>query len=260
MKKIVYKISLDILMLISYSLLMFGYNFGGLFHEILGIITGILFILHFIFNTKMIKTLFKKTQLPNQYKNIIAIVLDITLIIAMPIVVISGIFISYSIFDFATNPFLTFWHNTISWIGLIALSGHALLHINYVIGVFKKIIIKNNKQLLSFTLQIGLSIVSVVTLYKATNMLYLNYTSNETPTSDETINSYTQEDEVIDEDKQEITIPQEDQKPTLEEFISKLFCNGCGRHCPLTNLHCRKGQSRLESSTQEYYSLYPTNS
>lgn len=48
-------------------------------------------------------------------------------------------------------------------------------------------------------------------------------------------------------------------KPTIEEYLSKLFCTGCGRHCPLTNPACGKGMSRQTQEIQKYNQIYNTN-
>lgn len=43
--------------------------------------------------------------------------------------------------------------------------------------------------------------------------------------------------------------------PTLEEYLGKLLCSGCGKRCPLTSLRCNRGQGYVESATAEYDSV-----
>ena len=43
-----------------------------------------------------------------------------------------------------------------------------------------------------------------------------------------------------------------DQSAALQEYLSKLFCSGCGRHCPLTAPQCAKGQAYVEQATAEF--------
>jgi ABC-type antimicrobial peptide transport system permease subunit len=47
--------------------------------------------------------------------------------------------------------------------------------------------------------------------------------------------------------------------PTLEEYLSKLFCNGCGRHCPLSSPGCNRGYSYREEAANRYYEKYNTS-
>lgn len=39
---------------------------------------------------------------------------------------------------------------------------------------------------------------------------------------------------------------------SLQEYLSKLFCSGCGRHCPLTAPQCATGQAYVEQATAEF--------
>lgn len=41
--------------------------------------------------------------------------------------------------------------------------------------------------------------------------------------------------------------------------MSKLFCDGCGRYCPLTNPACGKGISKQQQYVQEYNQTYNVN-
>lgn len=46
-----------------------------------------------------------------------------------------------------------------------------------------------------------------------------------------------------------------DTATTFENFISGLFCSGCGKHCPLTSLKCSRGQTYLEQAKVEFETL-----
>ena len=48
-------------------------------------------------------------------------------------------------------------------------------------------------------------------------------------------------------------------RPTIEEYLSKLFCSGCGRRCPLTNLACGKGNRYQQQKVDQYNRIYGTN-
>jgi hypothetical protein len=40
----------------------------------------------------------------------------------------------------------------------------------------------------------------------------------------------------------------QDSLPSLEEYLSKLLCSGCGRRCPLTARKCSRGQAYLQKA------------
>ncbi|SDB44846.1 hypothetical protein SAMN02910317_02255 [Ruminococcaceae bacterium FB2012] len=44
--------------------------------------------------------------------------------------------------------------------------------------------------------------------------------------------------------------------PTLDEYLSKLKCGGCGHGCSLLNPRCMRGATKQSSAESEYYSLY----
>ena len=43
---------------------------------------------------------------------------------------------------------------------------------------------------------------------------------------------------------------------TLNDYLSKLRCGGCGKNCSLLNPRCRNGMQKANSAKQEYYSTY----
>lgn len=47
--------------------------------------------------------------------------------------------------------------------------------------------------------------------------------------------------------------------PTLEEYLSKIVCTGCGRRCLLTNPACSRGRDKQQNAVQEYNQTYDAN-
>jgi hypothetical protein len=45
-------------------------------------------------------------------------------------------------------------------------------------------------------------------------------------------------------------------KPSLNDYLSSLFCNGCGKHCSLLSLRCDRGIPQLEAAKQQYQAIY----
>jgi hypothetical protein len=48
--------------------------------------------------------------------------------------------------------------------------------------------------------------------------------------------------------------------PTLQEYLSKLYCTGCSKRCPLTALRCSRGTRYKNAAVAQYNSLYGENS
>lgn len=45
-------------------------------------------------------------------------------------------------------------------------------------------------------------------------------------------------------------------KISLEDYLGKLFCTACPKHCPLSNPRCGRGEAQAEKATAEYSSIY----
>ena len=43
---------------------------------------------------------------------------------------------------------------------------------------------------------------------------------------------------------------------SLEDYLGKLFCTACPKHCPLSNPRCGRGEVQAEQATAEYSSIY----
>lgn len=48
----------------------------------------------------------------------------------------------------------------------------------------------------------------------------------------------------------------EDNQLTLADYLSRLFCTGCEKHCSLLNPRCERGIPQQEAATQEYQAIY----
>lgn len=78
-----------------------------------------------------------------------------------------------------------------------------------------------------------------------------------------TYNSSAQETEITDNSENEtISNATSADAPAeaLEEYLGKLICTACGRHCPLSNPRCGKSASQIQSATADYNALYSIES
>ncbi|MCI7814020.1 MAG: hypothetical protein MR543_10160 [Robinsoniella sp.] len=51
-------------------------------------------------------------------------------------------------------------------------------------------------------------------------------------------------------------VPSSDDTPSLEEYLSKLRCGGCGRNCTLLNPRCHNGNRKAVAAQEQYYATY----
>ena len=92
-----FRIMLDIVMTILFTILMGYYATDNKVHEILGTITFILFIIHNILNIKWYKGIFKGKH---TFQRTFHIILNLLLFIAILGMMVSGIMISSDVFAF----------------------------------------------------------------------------------------------------------------------------------------------------------------
>ena len=63
-----------------------------------------------------------------------------------------------------------------------------------------------------------------------------------------------EDDEVIISEPQPET--EGDTPPSLEDFLSKLTCTGCGKHCSLLYPRCGRGNMQAQQAEEEYMQTY----
>lgn len=129
MKKLnILKVSVDILMVIVFCLLFKNIGAGGKFHEILGILVAILLGTHIALNWNLIKEVGKKLFTKNfSSKSKFEFIINILMAISILVAIITGIFISKSLFPFlrlGNTAFLTKVHISSSFIALAFIGIH----------------------------------------------------------------------------------------------------------------------------------------
>lgn len=260
------KIILDIVMGIIMICLM-NLSFTGIkLHEILGIVVFFLFIFHKILNFKWIKSitinLLKKGI---KTKTKIMYVIDIILLILVILNVVTGILISTHILtNITTNNIRTTsqWHHFFAYWLAIVLLVHIGLHWEFIRNA-----IKIKKDSLTEKIMLGvIAVIIIVVLLKCNIVKKLMIPRKEiglhyeVENTEKPINNTSPKEDESDKDKNTQTNSSTvTDKPTIEEYLSKLFCTGCGRHCPLTNPACGQGMSRQQQEIQEYNETYNTN-
>lgn len=290
--KQIVKIIIDIIMTVLFSMLVFGSGLGMFFHEVAGISVFVLFGIHLILNASWIKKSFvelfhgKITR-----KNCIFLMLDIIVFLGVVVIMATSLIISRVVFSFNVLTNISFAetaHNTASYITLGVLGIHMGLHLEYLVASIGKIIkdisLKAVRRTLASTAAIiavcaiiytqtynayegGLSSQNVVLqetsgvmtgVTENTNEVVVSETATDENTTKETT-TQKKKDEESSTEKQttKVTTTQAAVK-TLNEYLGNLHCNGCGKHCSLLAPQCGRGQSQVQSATQEYYNTYGT--
>lgn len=278
--KIKIKMLVDIIMAMVLISLMFGYAISPLYHEIMGIAVGIIFIIHLALNYKETKYLFKglKNHNLNNAQKVKAI-LDVSLIVLMFISILSGLIVARVLFSTTYNTTLILFHDIVSYALLGVVLCHVASHVPYLKGIFsfaKKRTPKfvyNMAAIFAVVLLLGEMFYGSYkyALYKDFDAFALSSANqtetsqdNKNPSSDSEIVSEeesTNNDEYIsnsDESDDDETIAQEDtsDNPTLDEYLGNLNCDGCGRHCSLLAPECGKGEQEASIATANYEAEY----
>ncbi len=267
--KTVFKILLDVVMTVLYILLVFELGTGAFFHETVGIGIGVLFILHVLLNINLIKGL-RRSVISGKagMSKKLLYYSDIFLPFGMFAAIITGILISRVLFSFDIEPvWMTVYlvHKASSYICLVILLGHVLLHAKYLAAVAKQMFINwRSKQVVKSVS--GFAAITLI-IYIAYSSFYSNYKNSiayytEAPTVSETVSdggaSITTASPEIKKEEPAVTSKAETTVPTLKQYLSSMFCTGCPKHCPLSSPQCSKGTAQAAKATAEYNQRYGT--
>lgn len=149
-KRVLIDIAMTMLlpMLMAYSLI------GELFHEFVGIIMFILFIIHHINNRKWFSVIFKGKY---NLKRTIVTIINLFLLVFMIFQPLSGILMSKHLFTFIRIDGVALLsrsiHLVMAYWGFVFMSVHAGIHLNPVINRIKK---ENRKYAYSLLILIGI--------------------------------------------------------------------------------------------------------
>ena len=239
------KLIIDLIMFVLMIILMFYNLTGGLYHEILGIILFIVYIIHIALNYKVIKkmgvNIMKGESLP--FKITLGFILDILLFICLLILMITGIIISKYIFNINGIGIWIQLHDFTAYIMFGTIIVHVLLHLKMI------------SKYLSNKLNIEDFIVNIILLIVLGGSTFIVYRHliNEKKSID---NSMQLNNDSSSNSKSNSNSG--GSVPTLAQYLGSKHCSGCHNHCVLTAIRCSIGNSAIESATSEYNSKYET--
>ncbi|PKM74005.1 MAG: hypothetical protein CVU91_02900 [Firmicutes bacterium HGW-Firmicutes-16] len=138
------KIALDILMAIVFAILFNKTALGGMtFHEIAGLAIGAFIIIHMIQNRAWLKGVTKKLFNPKlPVRTRVAYIVDALLLIAVAVIIVTGILMSKVLFASVINVHLNVesLHKAVSYIALALIGTHIGLSWNRVVAIVKKLL------------------------------------------------------------------------------------------------------------------------
>ena len=175
MKKL--RIFIDVTMYVFFIVLIGHHITDNLIHDILGIGTIVLFIVHNILNLKFYKNLFNRKYTA---KRVVLTLIDLLLLLCMIGIIVSSIIISSDVFAFlnihTTSFGLKLHMLSTSW-GFVIMSLHLGLHLN---GMLNKINEKTKSSIFEYIyyfiliIIMGYGIYSFIKLNFISDMLLLN--------------------------------------------------------------------------------------
>ncbi len=278
------KLILDACMIVVF-LVLFKYGFtGGLIHEVIGIVLLAGFLLHLCFNRGYLKKIFWIIRNHNtQWKIRLGAFLNILLIFESILMVLSSVMISKDLLSFLNiGGNYALWrllHVVCAYAMLTAVFVHLVLHWKAITGfISKKLSLKPAGKGWSIGTRAVAAVLAVLTLkasientmtsaqifssanryknvvYAAADVKKVETVQSESAveTVTETVIFETQGSE--DEAVQETTISQTEEaaQESLEDYLGKLTCTGCSRHCSLLAPQCGKGAAQQAEATEEY--------
>ncbi|MFZ5974008.1 MAG: cytochrome b/b6 domain-containing protein [Bacillota bacterium] len=268
------KVFTDILMAALFLLAMNTAVTGVLLHEVLGVTVAVLFSVHLVLNRQWIASITRNFWKSVKPKVKAAYIFNIIIAVTTGMSILSGLFISQFLFPWLAAGDIGLWHDVhvvSSWLALLLLIVHTVLHWRWIRGVVRQFAKQTArlKVLVSRTV-VGLiasatiySLIANDSLYRLLSPSVQNNTGTQIRQSEVTDSTVLVPSETSGSagvnDAAVTAAPAAIDQVTLEEFLGKLYCTACHRHCPLTNPQCSKGARQAEEQTAVYYAQYGQN-
>lgn len=251
-----FKYILDTVMTLILVLLMKITFVGLLWHEILGLGIFLLFVIHNLLNIKYFSCVLKKFFSDCvKFKVKFGIVLDLLLSLVITGIVATGIMISKEIFPFGYVGFVSSLHHSLSYLSLILISVHVGLHWSDILGAFRKVFrLERFNKARTYGLRLVTILIVLLGIKGSFNQNFsdklLNFKNldESEEIAENKFRNYSTKNEEDNEEDEDDTTPAE----SLEEFLGKLHCDGCRRHCPLTAPQCNVGVEKALEAKEGY--------
>lgn len=249
---------LDVIMGVMFLGLMKIGAIGVNFHEIGGLIFFVFISLHNVINFRWMKKVserFFTRKVSSRVK--FQFVLNIILFLFNCLTIFSGILISQTIFVSLAVENIAYWstlHYFFAYMSLVFLSVHVGLHWQRILFFLRHLFGMSRVN----TFRIAFSRIMAFTIFVFGLKIMVQSEMKEkfiAPFQREEIsveekpqlNKKRRKSEAYQELRIGFTTMSATEE-TLEDYLGKLFCTGCGKHCILTQLQCGRGNQYREEA------------
>lgn len=278
--KSVVRLLLDTAMLVLFLLLTFDTAASAFFHEVAGIGVGLLFILHIVLDWGMFKGLIMSAKRKRiTFQRFVLLILDLLLPLGMLTVIVTGLFISQALFPVEIGPnwqLLYQIHDIVSYACLGIIGMHLLLHLKYLVAVIRqwtrhaweKPVLKAASGFFAAAMVLCLTYVIAYNAFGKGNVADLANaqisaavsSAQESSTSGTPSTVKKKEESSSSSSSSSGSSSQSSSAAvSLNTFLSKLYCTGCHKHCPLSSPQCITGEQQAQVYTQQYDEEYGTS-
>lgn len=266
--KSIVKLILDVVMSVLILLLLFPNGTGLAFHEIIGLSVVFMFAAHLLLNAGWIVNV-TKVILSGKVKNkaLLMYLLNAGMLIGVLVIAITGVMISSVVFSGVNySQHAAAVHTWAAYITAAMITAHIAVHAKYLVTGFKKILSSMKSQSVSKTLggTFAVMMVAVIIYFNVISAAGKDITLKNPVTADN--NSLNNEITAFgankkDDEETSIVSTPETAVATMSstEYLSKIFCTACPKHCPLSNPQCGKSRGQIAAAMTEYQKLYGSN-
>lgn len=268
MKKTAVKLSIDIFMTALWLALMTYDLTGSMWHEILGIGMLVPLFFHLFLNRKWISGVTGKLFKSKFSVNTVRWICDVFMLIGYVLTAVSGIAISKELFWQLRANNIDLWYIVHAWAAYLTLAVmgvHIGLHWKMILGFFRSLTGRQKVTRARRTIGAVISLAVIVYGIKSTIAYSLpTYTAADDATPDYTTSQLSYEEycsegspvKIINIDTKKSannTITETPQAgDTFNDYLGRLFCNGCRKHCSLLSPGCSVGRSLVTEAKTIY--------
>lgn len=262
---------LDIAMSVVFALLMVISVTGLAWHEWLGLVFAGMFTLHLVWNAGWIRSVTRNFANPKvKGRTRLLYVMNAALLASMLLCTVSGIFISHVVFSTLNVGGYAVWstiHSITAYGSLALMVVHLVMHAGLIANGIRRIPERlRNSRPAAVGVRLVAAILVIVGLKNAFSQAIeseaASATSSSTGTTSSASDNGASSDVVAsassngsdDATVQDTSDDGDASAMTLEEYLGSLHCTACGRHCPLSNPQCGRGETQAEEATAEYES------
>lgn len=270
MKKRTYKLIVDFL-LGALWIILTCYSFtGALLHEWLGVGSVVLLALHLFLNRKWIAGVTRRIFHTKFCITTVLYFCSILLFLSFITTIISGLLMSKVLLPNLNIGNHMVWkvlHVWASYISLILMGIHVGLHWKLILTHIRTLFHRDHATKIGRIIGNGLAVLIMIYGIKSSANMYLptfqqtgnrsNGSSNEAGDTDENAQTITTTQEEVNKDTTTSSsstsiseAPQDGE--SLDDFLDRLVCTGCGRHCPLSAPRCGTGEGQASEATAVY--------